>query len=237
MAFTGHERDDNGVGTTDDLDYMHARYYSALNGRFLSVDPGASARLGQPQSWNKYSYALGNPLRYVDPDGRQSVSPPVNVPTSPGGVFDQFIAFLRKYYAENVMMDNDGSRKIEEVLYGTVALAATITTFDDIFQAGVPQEDGKDIRVVEGSEEDAKQQFYDATDPGSRDEKGDGVVTGTDKKTRRVLIYRERSTDSDAAATIEEQRKTESGRTRSRKVRFYDNDRRFDKPIEPTRPK
>jgi RHS repeat-associated protein len=72
MAFTGHERDDNGVGTTDDLDYMHARYYSPLNGRFLSFDPGASARLMMPQSWNKYSYARNSPVRYQDPDGEDA---------------------------------------------------------------------------------------------------------------------------------------------------------------------
>ncbi len=72
LKFTGHERDlGNPGGAGDDLDYMHARHCSPLTGRFLSVDPGA-ARPGQPQSWNRYSYALGNPLRYVDPDGRES---------------------------------------------------------------------------------------------------------------------------------------------------------------------
>ncbi|MGD2114648.1 MAG: RHS repeat-associated core domain-containing protein [Acidobacteriota bacterium] len=71
LKFTGHERDPQGAGTTDDLDYMHARYYSAHLGRFVSVDPsGASRDLRRPQSWNRYAYALGNPLRYVDPDGQ-----------------------------------------------------------------------------------------------------------------------------------------------------------------------
>ncbi|MDQ3282356.1 MAG: RHS repeat-associated core domain-containing protein, partial [Acidobacteriota bacterium] len=60
--FTGHERD------RGSLDYMHARYYNPYAGRFLSVDraPGKPAI---PQSWNRYSYAINNPVKYVDPDG------------------------------------------------------------------------------------------------------------------------------------------------------------------------
>ena len=70
MKFTGHERDlANPDSAADDLDYMHARFYSPLAGRFLRVDPGDSAYPGQPQSWNKYAYVLGNPLKYDDPDG------------------------------------------------------------------------------------------------------------------------------------------------------------------------
>jgi RHS repeat-associated protein len=69
--FTAHERDADPGGGNKDLDYMHARYYDAAVGRFLSVDPTwSSADLGRPQSWNRYSYVLNNPLRYTDPDGR-----------------------------------------------------------------------------------------------------------------------------------------------------------------------
>ena len=71
MKFTGHERDLNRPGQGDDLDYMHARYCSPLLGRFLSVDPKTRRSVtAQPQRWNRYSYALGNPLSYTDPDGR-----------------------------------------------------------------------------------------------------------------------------------------------------------------------
>ncbi len=68
LQFTGHERDDNGGGLTGDLDYMHARYYHPMFGRFLSVDPV----LGDPevpQSWNRFAYVKNNPLSLVDPDG------------------------------------------------------------------------------------------------------------------------------------------------------------------------
>ena len=70
LQFTGHERDQAnlGGGAFALPDYMHARYYDQ-NGSFLSVDP----MLGdprQPQSWNRYAYALNNPLRFTDPDGK-----------------------------------------------------------------------------------------------------------------------------------------------------------------------
>jgi RHS repeat-associated protein len=65
QKFTEQERDDE-----TNLDYMHARYFANVQGRFTSVDPlQASARPGSPQSWNRYSYALNNPLRYSDPSG------------------------------------------------------------------------------------------------------------------------------------------------------------------------
>lgn len=70
MKFTGHERDSQG-DPTQALDYMHARYYDAMWGRFLSVDPSwESAHLSMPQSWNRYSYVMNNPMKYTDPTGR-----------------------------------------------------------------------------------------------------------------------------------------------------------------------
>lgn len=71
MKFTGHERDWHGwlnVDNDDYLDYMHARYYDPNLGRFLSIDPGP-VDAAQPQTWNRYSYALNSPLKYVDPTG------------------------------------------------------------------------------------------------------------------------------------------------------------------------
>ncbi|MEM7587662.1 MAG: RHS repeat-associated core domain-containing protein, partial [Acidobacteriota bacterium] len=67
LKFTGHERDENGGAGV--LDYMHARYCSPVLGRFASIDPILSADPAKPQSWNKYSYAASNPLRFIDPTG------------------------------------------------------------------------------------------------------------------------------------------------------------------------
>lgn len=62
---TGKERD-----AETGLDYFGARYLSAAQGRFTTPDPlGASGKASNPQTWNRYAYALNNPLKFVDPDG------------------------------------------------------------------------------------------------------------------------------------------------------------------------
>ena len=66
QKFTGYERDNE-----TSLDYAKARYYSNMQGRFTSNDPlMASGKTGIPQSWNRYSYVLNNPLKFVDPSGK-----------------------------------------------------------------------------------------------------------------------------------------------------------------------
>jgi RHS repeat-associated protein len=73
LRYTAHERAVGAAGAADDLDYMHARYRSPFLGRFNAPDPIASADPKQPHTWNRYTYAGGNPLNYVDPDGRLMV--------------------------------------------------------------------------------------------------------------------------------------------------------------------
>jgi RHS repeat-associated protein len=71
MKFTGHERDFH--GSAQDLDYMHARFSSPLEARFLTVDPLLNAEkvAGEPQLWNRYTYVTNNPLKYVDNNGEE----------------------------------------------------------------------------------------------------------------------------------------------------------------------
>jgi RHS repeat-associated protein len=67
QRFTGKQRDyESGLG----LDYFGARYFSAAQGRFTSADTPLLSRLDAPQMWNLYAYAANNPLRRIDPDGR-----------------------------------------------------------------------------------------------------------------------------------------------------------------------
>jgi len=68
--FTGKERD-----AESGLDYFGARYYGAKMGRFTTTDPRQTfiANALDPQRWNRYAYGRNNPLRFVDPDGKDVV--------------------------------------------------------------------------------------------------------------------------------------------------------------------
>jgi RHS repeat-associated protein len=65
QKFTLKERD-NETG----LDYFNARYFASTHGRFTSPDPLLESGTAEvPQSWNRYSYVLNNPLAFIDPTG------------------------------------------------------------------------------------------------------------------------------------------------------------------------
>ena len=62
-GFAGHEHLEE-VG----LVHMNGRIYDPRTGRFLSPDPYISLPLST-QSYNRYSYALNNPMKFTDPSG------------------------------------------------------------------------------------------------------------------------------------------------------------------------
>ncbi len=68
--FAGHTQD-----TISDEYDTDAREYHPNQGRWISPDPSGidAADPLNPQSWNRYAYVLNNPLRLVDPDGRDCV--------------------------------------------------------------------------------------------------------------------------------------------------------------------
>jgi len=76
MHHTGKHRD-----TETNLDDFPARYYSSVQGRWLSPDwddkPVAVpyAILGNPQTLNLYSYVGGDPTNHADPDGHIYLCP------------------------------------------------------------------------------------------------------------------------------------------------------------------
>jgi RHS repeat-associated protein len=65
--YTGHRQD-----AESGLVYMGARHYDPLIGRFLSIDPAPFTE-SNPHSFNRYAYANNNPVKFVDPDGNDSV--------------------------------------------------------------------------------------------------------------------------------------------------------------------
>jgi len=87
QQFTGKERD-----SESGLDYFGARYYGSALGRWTSPDKLnlTSARLLSPtNTLNKYAYAANNPLKFIDPDGRDVTifyRPPTSSPVDFGHV-------------------------------------------------------------------------------------------------------------------------------------------------------
>jgi RHS repeat-associated protein len=63
FQYAGEQRD-----SETGLINLRARYYEPVLGRFVSRDV-LSGRSGFPQSFNRYVYALNNPVRQLDPSG------------------------------------------------------------------------------------------------------------------------------------------------------------------------
>jgi RHS repeat-associated protein len=60
---------------TTALDYADQRYYSRSIGRFLTPDPSEGGIDPQsPQTWNRYSYVVSDPVNHFDPMGLCAVS-------------------------------------------------------------------------------------------------------------------------------------------------------------------
>jgi RHS repeat-associated protein len=111
--FTGHERD-----AETGLDYFGARYYRPQVGRFTTVDPELNVKeaLVDPQRWNRYAYAKNNPLKYVDPDGRNPALPFICV--IPGPQQPILIVGSILVTAAVVVSTEEGRRGVEEAASG-----------------------------------------------------------------------------------------------------------------------
>ncbi|MGB0911200.1 MAG: RHS repeat-associated core domain-containing protein, partial [Nitrospirales bacterium] len=65
--YTGKEQDDS-----TGLYFYEARYYDPVLGRFISADTIVPDPL-DPQTLNRFSYVLNNPLKLIDPSGNISI--------------------------------------------------------------------------------------------------------------------------------------------------------------------
>lgn len=122
MQFTGHERDLSSMAGAnpfgDDLDYMHARFYNAQVGRFLTVDPqGDSASLKAPQSWNRYSYVGNNPLAWIDPDGRKAIEPSIRQFLE--SFFGTNLGHINVEWGATANMVTDIARGVDAITFGS----------------------------------------------------------------------------------------------------------------------
>lgn len=66
--FTGKEKGSSG------LYYYGMRYYDPETGRFMTRDQNLG-RTNSPATLNRYTYCANNPLKYIDPDGRDYFIP------------------------------------------------------------------------------------------------------------------------------------------------------------------
>jgi RHS repeat-associated protein len=62
-SFAGHIQD-----SAAGLHYMQARFYEPASGRFLSIDQVGFSP-ARPDMFNRYTYALNDPVNMIDPDG------------------------------------------------------------------------------------------------------------------------------------------------------------------------
>ncbi|MFY9619573.1 MAG: RHS repeat-associated core domain-containing protein [Pyrinomonadaceae bacterium] len=102
------------------LDYFGARYYSGQMGRFTTPDPFMpSAEVTDPQTWNRYSYVLNNPLRFVDPLGLS---------------YEDLSEEQRRVFSTYAAKHNDGGKLTDAQVYATLD-ESQMTTFESITQA------------------------------------------------------------------------------------------------------
>ncbi|MDL2243174.1 hypothetical protein LJC25_05555, partial [Bacteroidales bacterium OttesenSCG-928-K03] len=89
-GFTGHEHIDN-FG----LIHMKGRVYDPALGMFLSPDPYVQSMTAM--GFNRYMYCMGNPLRFIDPDGEMIWFVPLIIGAVVGGVNGYMIGNAKGY--------------------------------------------------------------------------------------------------------------------------------------------
>lgn len=92
--FTGKERQD--FFNMEDIYDSQARFQS-ISGRFMTIDPLAE----KYYPISPYAYCAGNPVRYIDPDGRQ-------VHPAGEGELKMILNTLRKQDQKHIQLDDNG---------------------------------------------------------------------------------------------------------------------------------
>jgi len=137
-GFTGHLKD-NATG----LNYMQARYYDPVIGRFLSIDPVTFLDTGDTRYFNRYAYVGNDPINNIDPDGR---------------VIGKAIKFGRNTIKHNGNPIKGGAETITGIVDDVGTLVDGQLNFDDVRAVGslITGFDKKDQKAIEGSVRGAK---------------------------------------------------------------------------------
>ncbi|WP_316185624.1 MULTISPECIES: RHS repeat-associated core domain-containing protein [unclassified Bradyrhizobium] len=115
-GFTGHEHLD-----TFSLIHMNGRVYNASTSLFTSSDP-AELAVGDTQAIGRYRYAMGNPLRYIDPTGLWDLGGAIV-----GGIIGFVTGGPAGAAAGFILGGNDDTRRFIEQNWKTaVIIAATV---------------------------------------------------------------------------------------------------------------
>ena len=80
FGYNGEEQDETG------LIYLRARYYNPVIGQFIQLDENRG-NAGNIESQNRYAYALNNPNKYIDKNGRAARLMNYNYGGKPKGVY------------------------------------------------------------------------------------------------------------------------------------------------------
>jgi len=121
---------------------MKSRHYNYLIGRFHQPD-SVNGKTGNPLSFNLYSYGLGNPLKYYDPNGRMAKLPDVPYPTL------EIIDFFRgspfaTYSLEDLLSELKSDEAVEKANQNQLKEGVVIYREDEKGGADVAFVDGKD---------------------------------------------------------------------------------------------
>jgi len=172
-GFTGHIKD-----AATGLNYMQARYYDPVIGRFLSVDPVTFMDNGHPANFNRYAYGLNDPVNLTDPTGTcveritcpdpspiTSSTTTINTTTNPSGSqTDTRTTTHISSDLSNVRVEQQGS--IERLTQSTLGnQPATVTSSMQTNLLDLSEDVGNTVQVHNGVRTQAQQNSLQGNNP------------------------------------------------------------------------